>query len=178
MRKAIFVSALIGALVYAAPAAAGCWATVHLASPPTVVRSGTVWSAELTVLQHGRNPLPDAADARPTVTITNADGIKKTFTAKPVDPSKGTYSAEVVFPSAGRWIYAVFDDFTTWNGEQAPCARTHQIGAATMRQGPPSGSGSETSGFGGWPLAGAAAGMLALGAGLVLLTRRRRTAVA
>jgi hypothetical protein len=157
MRKALFVGVLLAGLVYAAPAAAGCWATVQLAPPPAGTKAGKTWTAQITVLQHGRNPLPDASDARPNVTITNAAGGKKTFTAKPVDPSKGTYSARVVFPSVGTWNYAVFDDFTSADGEPVPCSRTHEIGTATIEKGAPGVSTSGTGGLPIWP-AGAPSG--------------------
>ena len=140
MRKALFVGVLLAALAYAAPAAAGCWSTVQLAPPPTGTKAGTAWNAEIIVLQHGRNPLPDASDARPRVTITNAAGDSETFTAKPVDTSKGTYSAKVVFPSGGTWNYAVFDDFTSAGGEPAPCSKTHELGTADDREGSFAGS--------------------------------------
>jgi hypothetical protein len=163
MRKALFVGVLLAALVYAAPAAAGCWATVQLEQPPAGTKAGQAWAAEITVLQHGRNPLPDAGDARPRVTITKATGDSKTFTAKPVDPSKGLYAAEVVFPSAGTWNYAVFDGFTTWDGQPAGCERTHQLGAVTIGQGPP---GVSTGGANRFPVLPVAGG---LGAALLLL---------
>lgn len=170
MRKALFVGVLLLALAYAAPAAAGCWSTVQLAPPPTGTKAGETWNAEILVLQHGRNPLPDASDARPRVTITNAAADSKTFTAKPDDPSKGTYSANVVFPSAGIWSYAVFDDFTSANGEPVPCSRTHDVGSATIGRGA---SGISMSGTGGlpiWPFAGAAILLLA---GVAYFARRR-----
>jgi len=170
MRKALFVGVLLAGLVYAAPAAAGCWATVQLAPPPAGTEAGKTWTAQITVLQHGRNPLPDASDARPNVTITNAAGDKKTFTAKPVDPSKGTYSAKVVFPSEGTWNYAVFDDFTSADGEPVPCSRTHEVGAATIGKGAPGVSTSGTGGLPIWPLAGGA--LLLVAAGLYF--RRQR----
>src|SRR5688572_12535059 len=127
MRKALFASVLVAALTYAAPATAGCWATAELAAPPARTSTGTTWTAHITVLQHGAYPLPDAADARPTVTISK-NGDRETFTAKPVDPSKGTYEARVVFPSGGTWTYAVYDDFTSAHGEEVPCSRTHELG--------------------------------------------------
>lgn len=163
MRKALFVGVLLAALAYAAPAAAGCWATVQLAPPPAGTTAGKAWTAEITVLQHGRNPLPDAGNAKPSVTITNAAGDSKTFTAKPIDPSKGAYSAKVVFPSGGTWHYAVFDDFTSAGGEPAPCSKTHELGAVKIGNGS---SGISTSGTGGlpiWPLAGAALLLVAAG---------------
>lgn len=170
MRKALFVGVLLAALAYAAPAAAGCWSTVQLAPPPTGTKAGQAWTAEITVLQHGRNPLPDASDARPRVTITNAAGDSETFTAKPLDPSRGTYSAKVVFPSGGTWNYAVFDDFTSAGGEPAPCARTHELGSATIGKGAPGVSTSGTGGLPVWPLAGAA---LLIAAVAIFFGRRR-----
>ena len=175
MRKALFVGVLLAGLVYAAPAAAGCWATVQLAPPPAGTKAGKAWNAEIMVLQHGRNPLPDASDARPRVTITNAAGDSETFTAKPVDTSKGTYSAKVVFPSAGSWNYAVFDDFTSAGGEPVPCSRTHDVGTATIAKGA---SGVSTSGTGGlpiWPLAVVA--LLLVAAGVYYRRRRSHKAV-
>jgi hypothetical protein len=175
MRKALFVGVLLAGLVYAAPAAAGCWATVQLAPPPAGTKAGKAWNAEVMVLQHGRNPLPDASDARPRVTITNAAGDSETFTAKPVDTSKGTYSAKVVFPSAGSWNYAVFDDFTSAGGEPAPCSQTHEYGPVTIGKGSPGVSTSGTGGLPIWPLAGAA--LLLVGAGVYYRRRRGLKAV-
>lgn len=179
MRKALFMGVLLAGLAYAAPAAAGCWATVQLVPPPAGTTAGKAWTAEITVLQHGRNPLPDASDARPRVAITNAAGDRKTFTAKPVDASKGTYSAKVVFPSGGTWNYAVFDGFTTWDGQPAGCERTHELGAVKIGPGSPGISTSGTGGFPVWLLAGAA--LLLVAAGVYFRRKRglrtRRTAV-
>lgn len=170
MRKALFVGVLLAALANAAPAAAGCWATVQLASPPAGTAAGKAWTAKITVLQHGRNPLPDASDARPNVTITNAAGDRKVFTAKPVDASKGLYSAKVVFPSGGTWNYAVFDGFTTAGGQPAGCERTHELGAVTIGKGSPGVSTAGASGFPVWALAGSA---LLIGGVAVFFGRRR-----
>lgn len=180
MRKALFVSVLLGALFYAAPATAGCWATAQLAAPPAGTAAGTTWTAEITVLQHGSYPLPDAAEARPTVTIANAAGERKTFTAKPLDASKGTYAAEVVFPTGGTWTYAVFDDFTSADGEPVPCSRTHELGTAKIvGPAPPGNSTAEAGSFPLWPVTGGFGAAVLLLAGLVILGRRaRRTAVA
>ena len=187
MRKALFAAVVVAALTYAAPAAAGCWATVDLNRPPSEITAGTTWTAELTVLQHGRNPLPDAAAARPTVTITNGAGERKTFTASPVDPSKGTYSAQVVYPSAGNWTYAVFDDFTSANGEAVPCSRTHEIAFGTAGAeetsatfvAPPTEGSTGGGGFPFWPVTGGLGLVLLIIGGAVFFgIRTRRTAVA
>ena len=188
MRKALFVSVLVGALAYAGPAAAGCWATVQLSQPPAKTSPGMKWTAQLTVLQHGRYPLPDAAAARPTLTIANRSGERRTFAAKPVDPAKGTYSSEVVFPSSGSWTLAVFDDFTSANGEPVPCSRTHEFGIGgipgrslpTAPKAAPTPSGSSpraSSGFPVWPVTGGLALVALAGLAFVGL-RGRRTAVA
>ena len=179
MRKALFASVVVAALAYAAPATAGCWATAQLAAPPAGTSTGKTWTANITVLQHGAYPLPDAAEARPTVTISK-NGERKTFTAKPVDTSKGTYEASVVFPSGGTWTYAVYDDFTTMNGEEVPCDRTHELGTARI-SGPasPGSSTTEAGGFPVWPVTGGFGAALLVAGGAIFLGRRsRRTAVA
>jgi hypothetical protein len=168
MRTALIAVVLVAALATAAPASAGCWATVGLAPPPAGTGAGQIWTAELTLLQHGRNPLPDAADAKPTVTIVNrASGERRTFTATASDPAAGRYQAQVVFPSSGTWSYAVHDGFTSWNGEPAPCAQTHtfaavQIGGPSAGARPSSGEGSaaDASAFPLWPLVGGLGALL------------------
>jgi hypothetical protein len=186
MRKALFLSVVVGALTYVAPAAAGCWATVQLSRPPAKTFPGMKWTAQLTVLQHGMYPLPDAAAARPTLTIANRSGERRTFAAKPVDPAKGTYSAEVLFPSSGSWTFAVFDDFTSANGEPVPCSRTHEFGIAgtpgrslpTAAKAAPTPSGSSPRDSGRSPLWAVTGGFAFLAlAGLVFVgVRGRRTA--
>lgn len=133
MRKVLIGVVVLVALTSAAPASAGCWATAGLAPPPNGTSAGDVWKARVTVLQHGRNPLPDARDASPKVTIVNhGSGEKQTFVAKASDPAAGLYVARVVFPSAGSWSYQVFDGFTSWNGEPAPCAQMHSFAAVQI----------------------------------------------
>lgn len=184
MRKALLGAIAVAALAFAAPASAGCWATAGLAPPPAGTAAGDVWTAKLTILQHGRNPLPDAADAKPTVTIVNqASGERQTFTARSTDAAAGRYEAQVVFPSAGTWRYEVFDGFTSWNGQPAPCAKTHTFAAAQIG-GPGAGSRSgggppksvagpskavavDTRAFPVWPVAGGVGALLA--AAIVLL---------
>ena len=56
MRYLVFVSGLVLAAVVAAPAGAGGWASVGLASMPEGVSSGEPWNAEITVLRHGVTP--------------------------------------------------------------------------------------------------------------------------
>jgi hypothetical protein len=182
MRKLLLAGAFLGALVFAAPASAGCWATVGLAPPPGSVGPGDVWTAQLTVLQHGQNPLPDASKATPKVTIVNAaTGERRTFVAKATDPTAGTYAARVVFPAAGTWSYDVFDGFTSWGGEAAPCAQTHTFasvdiggpGGGTSKAPPPGAvatSGGST--FPVWPLAGGLGALLAAVSLAVFLRRR------
>lgn len=180
MRKAALIAGVLAvALGSAAPASAGCWATVGLAPPPADIGAGEVWTARITILQHGRNPLPDAATAKPTLTIVDpATGRRQTFAARASDPGRGRYEARVVFPSAGSWRYEIFDGFTSWNGEPAPCGASHTF-AGVQIGGPGSGSsdGGEgtqaTSTFSVWPLAGGIGTLLAAGVALVYLGRRR-----
>jgi hypothetical protein len=170
----VLMVVVTAALAQAAAAVAGCWATVGLAPPPKGIEAGETWTAEITVLQHGRNPLPDAADARPRLTIrSDATGERRTFTGRP-NGEPGVYEAQVVFPSAGAWRYEVFDGFTSWDGEPAPCAQTHTFAAVSI--GGPGGGGAGLAGGSGtplWPWLGAAFAALAVLAGGALLLRRR-----
>jgi hypothetical protein len=167
MRKLLIAGALVGALTHAAPAAAGCWATAGLAPPPSGTVAGEPWTAEITVLQHGRNPLPNAAEAEPTVTIVHAaTGKEETFTAKPSDSAAGRYEARVVFPFGGVWSYEVYDDFP-----EAQCARTHEYGAVQIG-GPSASSVADGGGLPLWPLLGGLG--VAFSAAVVLVYRFRR----
>lgn len=183
MRRLLVLSIAVAALAQAGTAAAGCWATVGLAPPPDGIAPGERWTARLTVLQHGRTPLPDARDARPTLTIRNdATGAAKTFTARPTDDPT-LFTAAVVFPSAGSWRYEVFDDFGTWEGEPAPCARTHTFAAVSVGGAPAGGAGPPAAtaepvaagGFPLWAVGAGALGALALGAAAWSVVRRRRS---
>jgi hypothetical protein len=191
MRRLLIVAIAAAALVQAGTASAGCWATVGLAPPPDGIGPGEEWTARMTILQHGRTPLPDAKTAQPTLTIRSESGATRTFVARPTkDPT--VFQAAVVFPSAGSWSYEVFDGFTSWQGEPAPCAQRHTFSAVAVGGAPASGGGeppapaaepaapvvpsAETSsgGFPVWPVAAsvlAALAAVALGAAAV---RRRR----
>ena len=118
MRYLVFVSALVlAAVMVAAPASAGGWATVGFASTPEGVGSGETWEAEITVLRHGVTPTEGAA---PSLTIRNADGgLSETFAAEPTGET-GVYVARVVFPSAGTWSYEIDNGLVaTGYGESA-----------------------------------------------------------
>ncbi|HSK15908.1 MAG TPA: hypothetical protein VK915_07030 [Gaiellaceae bacterium] len=187
MRKLLFATTLVGglALAYAGAASAGCAATVGLAPPPAALEPGETWTARMTVLQHGVQPLPDHATARPTLTLVDGEGARRTFVARPTsDPA--VFEAAVVFPAAGSWRYEVYDDFSTVDGRPEPCARTHTFAAVRIGGGPwaPAGGGEappvpaaavradESQPL--WPFAvGAAAALAAVAAGA--LAWRRRT---
>jgi hypothetical protein len=178
MKRTLITAVVAGALIQAGAASAGCMATVGLAPPPAGIAAGTTWTAELTVLQHGQNALPNAATARPELTIVNtATGERKTFVAQPTaDPE--VFAAPVVFPAGGSWRYEVFDDFTSDGAQPVPCARTHTFAAVAVAG--PAGGGGGSSGDG-FPVAPAVGGSLALLAALalsVILLRRRRGEVA
>ncbi len=65
--RTVAASALV-ALMLAANAAAGGFATVQLSSTPTGTDAGTPWSVDLTVLQHGVTPLDGI---EPLITISD-----------------------------------------------------------------------------------------------------------
>lgn len=181
MKRILIAVVLAGALAQAGAASAGCWATVGLAPPPAGIQPGTTWTAELTVLQHGVNALPNASTARPTVTIANAEtGERRTFVARATGDPR-VFSADVVFPSAGSWRYEVYDDFSSWEGEPAPCAQTHTFAAVSVG-GPTDGASTGTgASFPLWPVVGTAlAGLAAilLAAALLRRWRPRRESVA
>lgn len=195
MRRILITAVLAGALAQAGAASAGCMATVGLAPPPAGIAPGTTWAAELTVLQHGANALPNAATARPTVTIANTEtGATRTFVARGTKNPE-VFVANVVFPTAGSWRYEVYDDFSSDGSQAVPCAQTHTFAAVAI--GGPAGGGSPSgpqptapapaaattgdAGFPVWPVVGAALAALAALALATALLRRwkpRRESVA
>ena len=124
MRRVLLAVGLL--LVFVPTAYAGGWATVSLSSTPTGVQPGKPWAVDLTVLQHGRTPLPDL---QPVVTIRSGERIKD-FAAKPTG-KPGVYRAEVVFPTAGRWTYQIDDGFISQMPHTYPAVRIGVPGAAT-----------------------------------------------
>jgi hypothetical protein len=194
LRRILIAAIAAGALYQAGVASAGCMATVGLAPPPQGIAPGTTWSAEITVLQHGVQPLPNQKTAEPTLTIVNTKtGAEQTFVARRTkDPA--VYVATVVFPAAGNWRYEVFDDFTSEGGQPVPCAQTHSFAAVDIGV-PAGGGGSQTPPSSGepapaepvpaaatgddgsfpvWPVVGAVlAGLAAIAASLFLVRRRR-----
>lgn len=157
-----FLLAVAGALVLAAPATGGGWATVGTIPPNDGLGPGEPYSAELTVLQHGQTPL---VGVQPAVIISNG-GVTRRFVAKPTG-KPGVYVAEVEFPSNGTWSYAVYDGFTEYGGQQ-----THRFKPVEI--GPGGGVGGGAVPGWTWVLA-AAVGALAL---LALAARRLRPAAA
>jgi hypothetical protein len=106
---AAMAMAVLVALALPAAASAGGFATVGLSSLPDGTAPGKPWHVTLTILQHGRTPLPNL---QPTVTVTSANGATtRTFAARP-GREAGVYTANVVFPKAGVWRYAVNDNFS------------------------------------------------------------------
>ncbi len=186
MKRLLIALVTAGALAQAGVAAAGCWATAGLAPPPDAIAPGATWDARVTVLQHGVTPLPNADTARPTVTIVNVETkARRTFVARGTDDPR-VFVARVVFPTAGSWRYEVYDDFSSWDGEPAPCAQTHTF--ATVSIGGPGGgangqpptvspvaaSESTGGGFPVWPIiAGVLGALAAVGVSAGLVRRRR-----
>lgn len=148
----------IAALVTAASASAGGWATAGVSpAAPDAISSGGTWNTTITVLQHGRTPLEGLT---PKVVIQNG-GEKRTFTAKATD-EPGKYAVAVTFPKAGSWAISVYDGFTQYGYPQ-----TTTFGTVEVTGGPAATGGNFPLG---WTLAGVGA---ALAAGLALLFLRR-----
>jgi hypothetical protein len=161
MKKLVLVLAAIAALATLAPAVAagGGWATVGLSSlPPKDLAPGSVWTVDLTVLQHGRTPLEHV---QPVVKLHGPDGVYKEVAATRTE-KPGVYSAVVRFPSEGTWRYEIDDGFT----------QVHTYAPVTVR--PVSSPGS----FPTLPIAAAALALaLTLGVALAFALRRRRAPV-
>jgi hypothetical protein len=151
-----FLLAVSAALVLAAPAAAGGWATAGLGPPDGGLGAGDTWNAQVTILQHGVTPLVGVS---PVVKISKG-GETHDFPAAPTS-EPGVYLAKVKFPSEGNWTYQVDDGFS----------QTHSF--APVQIGPGGGDGFSIPGWT-WALAAAAAGLLVL----FLIARRSRPAAA
>lgn len=163
MRYLVFVSGLVLAAVMVAPAGAGGWASVGLASMPEGVSSGEPWNAEITVLRHGVTPTDGA---EPSLTIHNSEtGVSETFAADPTGET-GVYAARVVFPDAGRWSFEI-DNGLMATGYGVSAITTYA--PVTIEAGPDGGGAS----FPAVPL-GAIAAAVALVAAAFLGVRRLR----
>jgi hypothetical protein len=116
------------ALVFAAPAAAGGWATAELA-PPEGIRAGETWTATITILQHGRTPLDGV---KPKLIVSDGKGLKLPVPARWTGEA-GIYEAKVKLPHAGSWHYAVDDGFTQYGGRQTHAFSVFEVGPARER---------------------------------------------
>ena len=130
-----FLVAAAGALLLAAPATAGGWATAGLGPPDDGISAGDTWKAEVMIKQHGITPL---VGATPAVIITKGSESHR-FPAEPTGKA-GVYVANVKFPSGGTWRYQVYDGFTQYGG-----AQTHSFAEAAARAGSSSRSGRGAS---------------------------------
>jgi hypothetical protein len=119
MRYLIVLAAVASALVAAATASAGGWATIGFAPLPTGIGPGDTWNPEITVLQHGVTPVDGLT---PTVTI-EGDAGAETFTATPAG-EPGVYEASVVFPEEGSWGITIESGFGASNLTYGPVTIT------------------------------------------------------
>ena len=162
MRRWLLILSL---LLLAAPAAAlaGGFATTGLSSTPEGLRAGQTWKVELTILQHGRTPLPDL---RPEIVTSDADGHRTTYRAQPA-ARPGHYTATVPFPRAGQWTYLVYDGFDNATPTTYPAVVIRPAGAVAPAVRRPDPVGPPE-------LPIVVAGALALAAAAYWLARRRR----
>ncbi len=163
MRRIAIAVALASTLVVPAAAQAGGWATVVLAPPPAGLQAEETWTAQLTVLRHGRTPTDGAA---PSITIRGQGGTQ-TFKAKPARTT-GAYVAHVVFPKAGSWRYEVSDGLTATGYGYS---QTHTYAAVDISPGTGGGGGVPT-----WPFVLAAIALVAGAAAMLARQRGRRLA--
>jgi hypothetical protein len=141
-RRALVVAgALAAPLALAAPAGAGCMATVGVLTPPPAdLAAGGTWSVDLRVMQHGVTPMPDAT---PAVILRAPDGTTTRTVATPTS-TVGVYHADVGVPAAGTYAVAVEDGFPV-----RECMQTHTFADLTVAA-PPAAAGG---GDGGSPAA-------------------------
>ena len=100
---------LLLALAFPATALGGGYATLGLQSLPEGIEPGETWTAEFTVLAHGRTPF---VDGHPSVTVRDSGGeLVGSFPGRLVNKS-GLYRAEVVFPENGRYEYVIDDGYS------------------------------------------------------------------
>jgi hypothetical protein len=167
---------LLLALALPATALGGGYATLGLQSLPEGIEPGETWTAEFTVLAHGRTPF---VDGHPSVTVRDSSGeLVDSFPGRLVNKS-GLYRAEVVFPENGRYEYVIDDGYS----------QRHTFPAVTVGDGggdpvpsaaPAEPSAAEAAGADGSsvPLAlvlAAGVGVLTAWLVLMLLSRRVRT---
>jgi hypothetical protein len=108
MRFLVIVSTLVLAVVAAAPAGGGGWATVGFEPLPDGTKAGETWRPTIFVKQHGVTPL---SGLQPVVTIEEADSeASATFYAEPGSEA-GVYEADVVFPDPGEWRVTILSGF-------------------------------------------------------------------
>ena len=100
---------LLLALTLPATALGGGYATLGLQSLPHGIEPGETWTAEFTVLAHGRTPF---VDGHPSVTVRRSGGdLVGSFPGRLVNKT-GLYRAEVVFPESGRYEYVIDDGYS------------------------------------------------------------------
>jgi hypothetical protein len=166
---------LLLALAFPATALGGGYATLGLQSLPQGIEPGETWTAEFTVLAHGRTPF---VDGHPSVAVRRSGGeLVGRFPARLVDKT-GLYRAEVVFPESGRYEYVIDDGYsqrhtfppvTVGDGGGDPVPSSTP--AAPLASQPAPADGSSV------PLAAvlaAGVGLLTAWLALMLLTRRSR----
>jgi hypothetical protein len=168
--------AMVALVAFALPAAAsaGGFATVGLSSLPDGTAPGKPWHVTLTILQHGRTPLPNL---QPTVTVTSADGATtRTFAARP-GRDAGVYTADVAFPAAGVWRYSVNDSFSQIH-RFAPVRVGSGAAVTAAAPAPTSAAAAEPGGanVGAAFAAAAVAGLLAALLAAAVMRRRDRSA--
>lgn len=173
MRRALFLTTAIVTLALPAAAWGGGFSTIGLQELPGSLRAGQTWTAEFTVLGHGRTP---QSRLQPFVTISRPDGSGRiAFRAVESSGEAGEYRSRVRFPADGRWAVAISE----WRDAGGRASPGHTFGTIDVgRAGTAGGDQAlrrDVDGGQGWQRA-----LLALGAGLlataaVALLARRRT---
>jgi hypothetical protein len=161
-----FAATILLTLALAATASAGGFSTIGVDSLPGAVAPGDRWDPAITLLGHGRTPIPVA---RPVV-ILRSGGRSERFVATATD-RPGVYRAQVTFPDRGRWSVAI-DEGWGYEHHFGSVLVDDSAGAAAPAARDSASPGPLL------PLALAALAGLLAAAGTALLLRRRPRALA
>ena len=193
MKRILIAAIAAGALFQAGVASAGCMATVGLAAPPQGIAPGTTWSAEITVLQHGVRPLPNAKTAQPDAHDREHRDRQAEDLRRPADERSGRLRRERCVPGRrnlalrglrrlherGRGARAVRADAYVRGRRHRRARGRWESDASELRRAGAGAARSHTTSaddgsFPVWPVVGAVlAGLAAIVASLLLLRRRR-----
>jgi mono/diheme cytochrome c family protein len=161
MTKTAIAILILSLLFLTEPAVAGGWVTITLDELPSAVRAGEPVALGFMVRQHGVHPIDGVEVVVCAEHLTSGERLEWT-----ADKGKetGYFTAEVVFPQPGEWVWRVTAEPFTQTTELPPLNVLPVAAADTSEA---------AAGTNGVLLRVAGVGLLALGALLAVVQRRR-----